>query len=328
MPSRSSVPRRNGDLGVQPDQARPIPRAAARSRRTRWRDNRAGCPAPNSPKLSVKATANLPLRAEGGDRVAHLLHRGEAELVAAEPGVEPLDPRIVAGALERVEEVAHRLLAAEQRRWTTRPGSVPRPGRGRDRRSARCSPAATVCSPRPARPATPRPTTVSTAMMPIAANRPSTKRRMAIRSSGLRISLVGDLSAAGGPARSVQDRPRGCYIEESSRRWRWTTRPAPSSKPRPSARLVAHLRERTDVQNIDLMNLAGFCRNCLSKWYRAAAEEKGVELSDPASARDRLRHALRRMAQAAPEGSDARAEGRLRRVAAEALTGRGSQGGG
>lgn len=45
--------------------------------------------------------------------------------------------------------------------------------------------------------------------------------------------------------------------------------------------LVAHLRERTDVQNIDLMNLAGFCRNCLSKWYRAAAEEKGVPLSDP-----------------------------------------------
>ena len=38
-------------------------------------------------------------------------------------------------------------------------------------------------------------------------------------------------------------------------------------------RLVAHLRERTDVQNIDLMNLAGFCRNCLSKWYLAAAEE-------------------------------------------------------
>jgi uncharacterized protein len=43
--------------------------------------------------------------------------------------------------------------------------------------------------------------------------------------------------------------------------------------------LVAHLRERTDVQNIDLMNLAGFCRNCLSKWYRAAAEEKGLEMS-------------------------------------------------
>ncbi len=43
-------------------------------------------------------------------------------------------------------------------------------------------------------------------------------------------------------------------------------------------RLVGHLRERTDVQNIDLMNLAGFCRNCLSKWYRAAAEERGVEL--------------------------------------------------
>jgi hypothetical protein len=46
-------------------------------------------------------------------------------------------------------------------------------------------------------------------------------------------------------------------------------------------RLVAHLRERTDVQNLDLMNLAGFCRNCLSKWYRAAADEKGVAISDP-----------------------------------------------
>lgn len=43
--------------------------------------------------------------------------------------------------------------------------------------------------------------------------------------------------------------------------------------------LVQHLRERTDVQNIDLMNLAGFCRNCLSKWYRAAAEDKGLEMS-------------------------------------------------
>src|SRR3954454_18556190 len=52
-------------------------------------------------------------------------------------------------------------------------------------------------------------------------------------------------------------------------------------------RLVEHLRERTDVQNIDLMNLAGFCRNCLSKWYRAAAEERGVSLSDP-DARERI----------------------------------------
>ncbi len=43
--------------------------------------------------------------------------------------------------------------------------------------------------------------------------------------------------------------------------------------------LVQHLRARTDVQNIDLMNLAGFCRNCLSKWYRAAAEERGLALS-------------------------------------------------
>jgi len=43
--------------------------------------------------------------------------------------------------------------------------------------------------------------------------------------------------------------------------------------------LVEHLQRRTDVQNIDLMNLAGFCRNCLSKWYLAAATEKGVDLS-------------------------------------------------
>jgi uncharacterized protein len=42
--------------------------------------------------------------------------------------------------------------------------------------------------------------------------------------------------------------------------------------------LVEHLRNRTDVQNIDLMNLAGFCRNCLSNWYRDAAEAAGVEL--------------------------------------------------
>jgi hypothetical protein len=46
-------------------------------------------------------------------------------------------------------------------------------------------------------------------------------------------------------------------------------------------RLVEHLRERTDVQNIDLMNLAGFCRNCLSRWYREAAESQGLGLSDP-----------------------------------------------
>ena len=43
-------------------------------------------------------------------------------------------------------------------------------------------------------------------------------------------------------------------------------------------RLVSHLRERTDVQNIDLMNLSGFCRNCLSRWYMEAANEKGLDL--------------------------------------------------
>ncbi|MBA1244591.1 MULTISPECIES: DUF1244 domain-containing protein [Pseudomonas] len=48
-------------------------------------------------------------------------------------------------------------------------------------------------------------------------------------------------------------------------------------------RLVAHLGNRTDVQNIDLMNLAGFCRNCLSKWYKAAADERGLELTQDAA---------------------------------------------
>jgi hypothetical protein len=46
-------------------------------------------------------------------------------------------------------------------------------------------------------------------------------------------------------------------------------------------RLVQHLQERTDVQNIDLMNLAGFCRNCLSRWFREAGAAKGVAVADP-----------------------------------------------
>ena len=46
-------------------------------------------------------------------------------------------------------------------------------------------------------------------------------------------------------------------------------------------RLINHLRERKDVQNIDLMNLAGFCRNCLSKWYREEAQKKVIAISDP-----------------------------------------------
>ena len=46
-------------------------------------------------------------------------------------------------------------------------------------------------------------------------------------------------------------------------------------------RLINHLRERKDVQNLDLMNLAGFCRNCLSKWYREEAEKKNINITDP-----------------------------------------------
>ena len=47
--------------------------------------------------------------------------------------------------------------------------------------------------------------------------------------------------------------------------------------------LVGHLRERTDVQNIDLMNLSGFCRNCLSRWYQEAANEKGIDMDKDAA---------------------------------------------
>ena len=52
-------------------------------------------------------------------------------------------------------------------------------------------------------------------------------------------------------------------------------------------RLLKHLDERKDVQNIDLMNLANFCRNCLSRWFREEAEKKGVSISDP-EARERI----------------------------------------
>lgn len=52
-------------------------------------------------------------------------------------------------------------------------------------------------------------------------------------------------------------------------------------------RLVEHLRTRTDVQNIDLMNLAGFCRNCLSNWYQDAAKAKGIEI-DKMAAREEI----------------------------------------
>ena len=52
-------------------------------------------------------------------------------------------------------------------------------------------------------------------------------------------------------------------------------------------RLLEHLDSRRDVQNIDLMNLAGFCRNCLSKWYAAAAAEQGIAL-DSDTARERI----------------------------------------
>lgn len=51
--------------------------------------------------------------------------------------------------------------------------------------------------------------------------------------------------------------------------------------------LIEHLRQRTDVQNLDLMELAGFCRNCLAKWYAAAAQDRGIDI-DYEAARERI----------------------------------------
>ena len=71
-------------------------------------------------------------------------------------------------------------------------------------------------------------------------------------------------------------------------------------------RLVEHLRSRTDVQNIDLMNLAGFCRNCLGNWMKDAADAQGRGAHQGREPRAGLRHALRGVEGEAPEGSLAR----------------------
>ena len=79
-------------------------------------------------------------------------------------------------------------------------------------------------------------------------------------------------------------------------------------------RLVEHLRSRNDVQNIDLMNLAGFCRNCCSKWYRAEAEQRGLPftvIDDPSLALDVDEPAdLIRLQEASPEPTPSRRKGR------------------
>ena len=84
-------------------------------------------------------------------------------------------------------------------------------------------------------------------------------------------------------------------------------------------RLLQHLmRERPDVQNIDLMILAGFCRNCLSDWYREAAEARGHHHDQGRGARGGLRHAVRGMEGEAPARRHAGAAGRVRGGPAQA----------
>ena len=84
-------------------------------------------------------------------------------------------------------------------------------------------------------------------------------------------------------------------------------------------RLVAHLRDRTDVQNIDMMNLAGFCRNCLSRWYQEAAAERGVDVQGRGPG-DRLRHALRGLARETPDRGRAGEAGGVREEQAGSLS--------
>ena len=76
-------------------------------------------------------------------------------------------------------------------------------------------------------------------------------------------------------------------------------------------RLLRHLRERSDVQNIDLMNLAGFCRNCLSNWYEEEAKALGLAVSRD-EAREDLWHALRGMEDEIPARGYAGSEERIR----------------
>ena len=85
-------------------------------------------------------------------------------------------------------------------------------------------------------------------------------------------------------------------------------------------RLVEHLRQRTDVQNIDLMNLAGFCRNCLSNWMKDAADAKGLAMTKDESREIVYGDALRSMAHEVSEGSHLRTEGGVRQSGAQALT--------
>ena len=103
------------------------------------------------------------------------------------------------------------------------------------------------------------------AVKEMAANARSESEALAERVAQLEARL-----AAGAPGRRTMDDRTQTELEAAAFRT-----------------LVAHFRKRTDVQNIDLMNLAGFCRNCLSKWYRAAAEDKGIDM-DLEEARQRV----------------------------------------
>ena len=87
-------------------------------------------------------------------------------------------------------------------------------------------------------------------------------------------------------------------------------------------RLLAHLDDRKDVQNIDMMNLTGFCRNCLSRWYQEAAAEKGIEMDKEAAREVVYGMPYAKWEREIPGRGERGAAGRLREIESRALSGR------
>src|SRR5205807_2377401 len=180
--------------------------------------------------------------AERLDRVAQLLDLGEPERITVDMGIEAPHSRIFGGALDRIEKAAHRLFAAGEQLAHL---------------------------------------VLARTFDEVAAELGGQDDRFGQGRPARRDAPDRDPAAKDHERGDNPDRGGGCYIKDTRGGGKMDDKTRTELEAATFRALVAHLRERTDVQNIDLMNLAGFCRNCLSKWYRAAAEEKGVALSDP-----------------------------------------------
>ncbi len=253
-------------------------------------------------------------RAKIGNRVAQFLAGGETERVAAQPDVETLHPRIVAGALQRIEKIAQRLLAAENElRHRALTGSRGEAAAQFGVQHDRLRQGGLAQGEAPD-----HKTAADKGEHRDDADRgEEAEHKTAHGDSDPREDPLGDLIFPAANPRSVQDRARECYIRRQHEEVEMDDKTRTELEAATFRALVAHLRERTDVQNIDLMNLAGFCRNCLSKWYRAAAEEKGVALSDPEAREIVYGMPYDEWRKEYQKEASARAEGSLRRVATE-----------